>query len=48
MRCGPVYDPADDAAHHLSGGSPAEWFDVIVHNHEVTPAHPLGNPGSHR
>ncbi|EWM11178.1 erythromycin esterase family protein [Kutzneria sp. 744] len=35
---GPSYDPDDNAAYHLSGGSLAEWFDVIVHWREVTPA----------
>ncbi|HEX4222572.1 MAG TPA: erythromycin esterase family protein [Pseudonocardiaceae bacterium] len=39
---GPFYDPADDAAYHLSGGSLAEWFDVIVHSREVTRAGMLG------
>jgi erythromycin esterase len=34
---GPAYDPANDAAYHLSGGSLAEWFDVIIHSQEVTP-----------
>jgi erythromycin esterase len=34
---GPRYDPADDAAFHMAGGSLAEWFDVIVHWQEVTP-----------
>jgi len=34
---GPRYDPADDAAFHMVGGSLAEWFDVIVHWQEVTP-----------
>ncbi|WP_198036934.1 erythromycin esterase family protein [Nocardia sp. BMG51109] len=38
---GPVYDPDNDAAYHLSGGAFAEWFDLIVHHHEVTPAHLL-------
>ncbi|WP_410660590.1 erythromycin esterase family protein [Amycolatopsis sp. lyj-112] len=38
---GPGYSPADDAVHHLSGGSLAEWFDVLVHIQEVTPARPL-------
>jgi erythromycin esterase len=38
---GPFYDPLDDAAYHLSGGSLASWFDVIVHTQEVTPARPL-------
>jgi erythromycin esterase len=34
---GPRYDPADDAAFHMAGGSLSEWFDVIVHWQEVTP-----------
>ncbi|MBR7671987.1 erythromycin esterase family protein [Streptomyces daliensis] len=34
---GPFYDPEDDAAHHLSGGSLAGWFDALVHVREVTP-----------
>ncbi|MBE8519523.1 erythromycin esterase family protein [Amycolatopsis sp. H6(2020)] len=38
---GPAYNPAEDEVRHLSGGSLAEWFDVIVHVQEVTPAHPL-------
>ncbi|MFI0446898.1 erythromycin esterase family protein [Actinomadura sp. 6N118] len=25
---GPAYDPDNDAAHHMTGGSPAEWFQV--------------------
>jgi erythromycin esterase len=40
---GPVYDPGDDAAYHLSGGSLAEWFDVILHCQEVTPARLLNS-----
>ncbi|MFF0491400.1 erythromycin esterase family protein [Nocardia sp. NPDC004068] len=40
---GPEYDPADDAAYHLSGGTVAEWFDVVVHNQLVTPARLLGS-----
>ncbi|MFH9424633.1 erythromycin esterase family protein [Streptomyces sp. NPDC017529] len=28
---GPHYDARDDAAHHLSDGSLADWFDVLVH-----------------
>ncbi|MBB5911199.1 erythromycin esterase [Nocardia transvalensis] len=35
---GPVYDPADDAAHHLAGGRITEWFDMIVHHRQVRPA----------
>ncbi|MFF8958122.1 hypothetical protein [Streptomyces sp. NPDC014894] len=38
---GPSYDASDDAAHHMSGGSPAHWFDAVVHVDEVTPARPL-------
>jgi erythromycin esterase len=34
---GPHYDSADDAAYHMSGGSLAEWFDVIIHSQEATP-----------
>ncbi|MEU6001341.1 erythromycin esterase family protein [Streptomyces sp. NPDC047197] len=41
---GPVYDPREDADHHLSGGSLSEWFDAVVHVREVTPARAL--PGS--
>lgn len=33
---GPVYDPADDAAYHLAGGTFGEWFDVVGHCREVT------------
>lgn len=38
---GPFYDPRDDAAHHLSGGALANWFDAVVHTEQVTPARPL-------
>ncbi|MCX4680285.1 erythromycin esterase family protein [Streptomyces sp. NBC_01433] len=34
---GPAYDPADNAAYRLSGGSLADWFDVILHSRVVTP-----------
>ncbi|MFI9048056.1 erythromycin esterase family protein [Streptomyces sp. NPDC053427] len=34
---GPAFDPADNAAFRLSGGSLAEWFDVVGHVREVTP-----------
>ncbi|MEV4313279.1 erythromycin esterase family protein [Actinocrispum sp. NPDC049592] len=40
---GPVYDPGDDAAYHLSGGSLAEWFHIIVHCQQVTPARALNS-----
>lgn len=39
---GPVYDPGNDAAFHLSGGSLSEWFDLVVHHRTVTSARPLG------
>ncbi|MEV5541754.1 erythromycin esterase family protein [Saccharopolyspora shandongensis] len=32
---GPDYDPADDASYHLSGGSLAEWLDLVVHVRDV-------------
>ncbi len=38
---GPFYDPREDAAYHMSGGSLASWFDIIVHTPEVTPSRPL-------
>ncbi|XHL92153.1 erythromycin esterase family protein [Streptomyces niveus] len=34
---GPHYDPDDNPAYHLSGGSLADWFDAILHTQEVTP-----------
>lgn len=39
---GPHYDPADDAAYHLAGGSLAQWFDVLVHVQQVTDVRRLG------
>ncbi|MYY09529.1 erythromycin esterase family protein [Streptomyces sp. SID4919] len=38
---GPDYEPDDDAAYHLSGGSLADWFDAILHTQEVTPVRAL-------
>ncbi|MER6915606.1 erythromycin esterase family protein [Streptomyces sp. NPDC000594] len=35
---GPRHDPRRDTDHHMTGGSPAEWFDVLVHLRRVTPA----------
>ncbi|WP_223839595.1 erythromycin esterase family protein [Saccharopolyspora pogona] len=35
---GPHYDPDDDAAYNLSGGSLAEWLDLVVHVREVSAA----------
>ncbi|MBF4997609.1 erythromycin esterase family protein [Nocardia sp. BSTN01] len=40
---GPVYDPENDAAFHLSGGSLGEWFDLVVHHRTVTSIRPLGS-----
>ncbi|HEX5996928.1 MAG TPA: erythromycin esterase family protein [Jiangellales bacterium] len=34
---GPAYDPANDAAYHMSGGGLGDWFDVIIHQQQVTP-----------
>ncbi|NKY87207.1 erythromycin esterase family protein [Nocardia veterana] len=42
---GPVYDPADDAAFHLSGGSLAEWFDLLAHYRTVTATRSIGQLG---
>ncbi|WP_459251122.1 erythromycin esterase family protein [Streptomyces youssoufiensis] len=39
---GPRHDPRRDPDHHMTGGSLAEWFDVLVHRRRVTPARPLG------
>ncbi|MER8264445.1 erythromycin esterase family protein [Streptomyces griseus] len=38
---GPRHDPRRDTEHHMTGGSPAEWFDVLAHLRRVTPARPL-------
>ncbi|MFF7252713.1 erythromycin esterase family protein [Streptomyces microflavus] len=38
---GPHHDPDDDTAHHMTGGSLAEWFDILVHRRHVTPARSL-------
>ncbi|MFD4025856.1 erythromycin esterase family protein [Streptomyces sp. NPDC058576] len=37
---GPGYDPAHDADHCMTGGSLREWFDALVHVHEVTRTEP--------
>lgn len=41
---GPFYDPENDAAHHMAGGSLSEWFDAVVHSQELTPTRSLGSP----
>lgn len=33
----PTYDPEDDPAYHMSGGSLADWFDMIIHTRVITP-----------
>lgn len=38
---GPRYDPRHDTAHHMTGGSLAEWFDVVVHVQFVQAVHPF-------
>jgi erythromycin esterase len=35
---GATYDPTNHAAHYMTGGSLAEWFDLIVHRQAVTPS----------
>jgi erythromycin esterase len=35
---GATYDPSNHAAHYMTGGSLAEWFDLIVHCQAVTPS----------
>ncbi|MFD9721907.1 erythromycin esterase family protein [Streptomyces sp. NPDC059076] len=40
---GPRHDPRRDTDHHMTGGSLAEWFDVLVHLRRVTPARPFHN-----
>lgn len=44
---GPSYDPDQDAAHHMAGGSLSEWFDAIVHCQHVTPTQPLTRGTNH-
>jgi hypothetical protein len=41
---GPAYDPADNDAYRLSGGSLANWFDAIIHTQVVTPVGVIGRP----
>ncbi|MFH9687219.1 erythromycin esterase family protein [Streptomyces sp. NPDC017413] len=41
---GPRHDPRHDTDHHMAGGSPAEWFDVVAHLRRVTPARPFHRP----
>jgi erythromycin esterase len=38
---GPRFDPNDNAAFHLTGGSLAEWFDIIIHHQATTSTRPL-------
>jgi erythromycin esterase len=38
---GPSYRPMEDAGHHMRGGSLADWFDFIIHHHQVTPTRSL-------
>ncbi|WP_243981563.1 erythromycin esterase family protein [Streptomyces sp. NEAU-YJ-81] len=43
---GPHYDPEDNAAYHLSGGSLTDLFDIILHTQEVTPVRFLSHAKS--
>lgn len=38
---GPRFDPNDNASFHLTGGSLAEWFDIIIHHQATTSSRPL-------
>lgn len=38
---GPDYRIEDDAAGFLSGGTLADWFDLLIHQERVTPAQPV-------
>ena len=38
---GPRFDPNNNAAFHLTGGSLAEWFDIIIHHQATTPTRTL-------
>jgi Erythromycin esterase len=38
---GPRYDPDDDTAHGMAGGSLADWFDVVAFVRRITPVHQL-------
>jgi erythromycin esterase len=42
---GPRYAPAEDSTNFMSGGSLAEWFDLIVHTRDVTPVSRLEPDG---
>jgi erythromycin esterase len=35
------YDPDDDTAHRMAGGSLADWFDVVAFVRRITPVHYL-------
>jgi erythromycin esterase len=41
---GPAYDLKQDGAYWMTGGSLAEWFDVLVYQPEVSPTHLLPQP----
>jgi erythromycin esterase len=38
---GPAYDRNHDAAYSMTGGSLAEWFDLLVYQRKVSPTHLL-------
>lgn len=38
---GPTFDPERPRAYYMTGGSLAQWFDVLVHRQVVTPWQPL-------
>lgn len=38
---GPAFDPGDNESFHMSGGSLKDWFDILIHVNEISPAQPL-------
>jgi erythromycin esterase len=45
---GPAYDPKQDAAYSMAGGTLSEWFDLLVYQRTVTPTHQLPQPARPR
>lgn len=38
---GSICDPSAPHEHYMTGGSLAQWYDIIVHQYKVTPSQPL-------
>ncbi len=41
---GPAYEPEQDGAYWMAGGSVAEWFDLLVYQRKVSPTQLLPQP----